>query len=226
MSSLPPPPGQPPSEPSWPSYPSPGGAGPAPAPGYGPPPSFPAGGYGAPASPPGGIPPGFQPYGTQGNARASFGQRLGALIVDAIVNLVILAPFLVGLYFLLDKALENCFTITKANGDKKLECPDGALQVGPLVAAIVIGAIGLILVVYLNCRWVGRSQTPGQKALNIRVVDANSGQPIGMGRAFGRYLFRSLVSGSFCLLGYLWMLWDPNKQTWHDKVTNAVVIQT
>ena len=144
MSSLPPPPGQPPSEPSWPSYPSPGGAGPAPAPGYGPPPSFPGGGYGTPSSPPGGMPPGFQPYGTQGNARASFGQRLGALIVDFIVNLVIMAPFLAGLYFLLDKALENCFTITKANGDKKLECPDGALQVGPLVAAIVIGVIGLI----------------------------------------------------------------------------------
>jgi uncharacterized RDD family membrane protein YckC len=26
------------------------------------------------------------------------------------------------------------------------------------------------------------------------------------------------------LLGYLWMLWDSEKQTWHDKAANAVVV--
>ena len=25
-------------------------------------------------------------------------------------------------------------------------------------------------------------------------------------------------------LGWFWMLWDPQKQTWHDKVANTFVV--
>ncbi|RFQ09500.1 RDD family protein, partial [Pseudomonas sp. ATCC 13867] len=29
-----------------------------------------------------------------------------------------------------------------------------------------------------------------------------------------------------CLgLGFLWMLWDKNKRTWHDRYSESVVIQ-
>ena len=66
-------------------------------------------------------------------------------------------------------------------------------------------------------------QTPGNAALSIRVVGKDDGAPIGYGRAFVRWLV-SLVSGFVLLLGYLWMLWDGEKQTWHDKAANAVVI--
>lgn len=68
-------------------------------------------------------------------------------------------------------------------------------------------------------------QTIGRKALNIRVVDAVTGQPgIGFGRAVGRY-FGRFVSGIALGLGYLWMLWDPRKQTWHDKFVNTIVVK-
>jgi uncharacterized RDD family membrane protein YckC len=66
-------------------------------------------------------------------------------------------------------------------------------------------------------------QTPGDAALSIRVVGKDDGAPIGYGRAFVRWLV-SLVSGFVLLLGYLWMLWDGEKQTWHDKAANSVVI--
>ena len=68
-------------------------------------------------------------------------------------------------------------------------------------------------------------QTPGNAALSIRVVDKDGGAPIGFGRAFVRWLV-SIVSGIVLLLGYLWMLWDGEKQTWHDKAANSVVIPT
>jgi uncharacterized RDD family membrane protein YckC len=70
----------------------------------------------------------------------------------------------------------------------------------------------------------GRTQTLGRRATGIRVLDASSGTPIGVGRALGRSLFR-LVSGLACWLGFLWMLWDPKKQTWHDKVVSSVVVR-
>jgi uncharacterized RDD family membrane protein YckC len=68
-------------------------------------------------------------------------------------------------------------------------------------------------------------QTPGDAVMSIRVVDFRDqpGQPIGYGRALGRALM-SIVSGVVLLLGYLWMLWDSEKQTWHDKVVGSVVV--
>ena len=60
-------------------------------------------------------------------------------------------------------------------------------------------------------------------ALGIRVIDFNTGGPIGYGRAFIRWLV-GLHLGCRVLLGYLWMLWDKEKQCWHDKVANDVVV--
>jgi len=34
----------------------------------------------------------------------------------------------------------------------------------------------------------------------------------------------SIVSAIVFVLGYLWMLWDGEKQCWHDKAANDVVI--
>ncbi|HEX2045099.1 MAG TPA: RDD family protein [Gaiellaceae bacterium] len=68
-------------------------------------------------------------------------------------------------------------------------------------------------------------QTIGKKLLGIRVIDFNTGGSIGYPRAFGRYLGRFL-SAIALLLGYLWMLWDKEKQTWHDKLVSSVVVPT
>ena len=67
-------------------------------------------------------------------------------------------------------------------------------------------------------------QTIGKRMLGIRVYDfGGSGGPIGYGRAFIRWLGR-IISGIPCYLGYLWMLWDKEKQTWHDKLATTVVV--
>jgi uncharacterized RDD family membrane protein YckC len=68
-------------------------------------------------------------------------------------------------------------------------------------------------------------QTVGKKMLGIRVIDFRTGGPIGYGRAFIRYIGR-FVSAIAILVGYLWMLWDREKQTWHDKFANCVVVPT
>jgi uncharacterized RDD family membrane protein YckC len=68
-------------------------------------------------------------------------------------------------------------------------------------------------------------QTIGKKLLNIRVIDFSTGGAIGYGRAFVRWIAR-ILSGIVCLLGYLWMLWDKEKQTWHDKLATTVVVPT
>jgi uncharacterized RDD family membrane protein YckC len=82
----------------------------------------------------------------------------------------------------------------------------------------------LISLVYYTVLEGGpRGQTVGKMALGIRVIDFNSGGSIGYGRALVRNLVR-YVSGLVILLGYLWMLWDREKQTWHDKAATSVVV--
>jgi uncharacterized RDD family membrane protein YckC len=66
-------------------------------------------------------------------------------------------------------------------------------------------------------------QTIGKKALGIRVIDFNAGGPIGYGRGFIRYIGR-ILSTIPLLLGYFWMLWDKEKQCWHDKIASTVVV--
>jgi len=68
-----------------------------------------------------------------------------------------------------------------------------------------------------------RGQTPGKRVLGIRLIDFTAGGPIGYGRALVRAIGR-WVSGIPLGLGYFWMLWDKEKQCWHDKFANAVVV--
>jgi uncharacterized RDD family membrane protein YckC len=82
-------------------------------------------------------------------------------------------------------------------------------------------AIGIAYFGYLEGSASG--QTIGKRMLGIRVIDFGSGGPIGFGRAVIRY-FGRFVSAIACLLGFFWMLWDRERQTWHDKFANDVVV--
>jgi uncharacterized RDD family membrane protein YckC len=68
--------------------------------------------------------------------------------------------------------------------------------------------------------WNG--QTIGKLAMGIRVVTAD-GAPVPVGLSFARAAMK-IVSAVALGLGFLWMLWDPNKQTWHDKVAKTYVV--
>jgi uncharacterized RDD family membrane protein YckC len=85
-------------------------------------------------------------------------------------------------------------------------------------------ALGLLISLAYFTYFEGESgQTIGKRAAGIRVVDINGGGPIGYSRAFIRFVGR-YISALVFFVGYLWMLWDPQKQTWHDKMANSVVV--
>ena len=140
---------------------------------------------------------GAPPTGPSG-PRAGFGSRLGALLVDTLIVLVA-AGVLFGIFAAL------------------------AEEAGIIVAYVIVLVGGIFYYVYFEGGPTG--QTLGKRALGIRVVDFQTGGPIGYGRAVGRY-FARLLSQLPCYLGYFWVLWDREKQTWHDKLTNVVVVPT
>jgi|SRR5215471_1888191 len=93
---------------------------------------------------------------------------------------------------------------------------------GLLVFGYIVWIVGYIAYfVYFEGGESG--QTPGKRMLGIRIIDFNTGGPIGYGRAFLRLIGR-WIAGIFCYLGYLWMLWDKEKQCWQDKMANDVVV--
>ena len=94
------------------------------------------------------------------------------------------------------------------------------------VALKVVGyfiAIALSIAYFIYFEGSDSGQTLGKRALGIRVIDYSTGGPLGYGKAFLRYIGR-IASGAICYLGYLWMLWDKEKQTWHDKIAGTVVV--
>jgi uncharacterized RDD family membrane protein YckC len=196
---------------------------------------------GLPPTPGGGSPPpdlpdlgdaewseGVEPSGYRAVARmASFWQRLAALLVDLILTGLFFIPaFLavaLGPRHTTPCTVENG-TITGFDDRPNALCnvPDDLTWTifGLLVLAAAVG-----IVLYYSLLEGGPSgQTVGKRVLGIRVVDKLTGGPIGRGRGVGRY-FARLLSGLACFVGYLWMLWNPDSQTWHDIIVDSYVVK-
>ena len=88
----------------------------------------------------------------------------------------------------------------------------------------IAAALGILAgVAYQVYYFTGSGQTLGSKVTGVRVVGVD-GNPLSVGAALARVL-GAYVSGVLLGIGYLWMLWDGNKQTLHDKMAGSVVIK-
>ena len=101
--------------------------------------------------------------------------------------------------------------------------------VANVLLRVILGPVGqglglaLSLAYFTYLEGSPSGQTVGKRAVGIRVVSFANGGPLGYGQAAVRWVAR-ILSAIPCLLGYFWMLWDKEKQTWHDKLANCVVV--
>ena len=175
-----------------------------------------------------GPPPGYgYGYGAAGAEKAGFWAPFAGLVIDGLVTSLFYLPAFIALR-VGPTRIESCSLDESGNIDFDGTVANGLCEVptgGTIAMAVILGILGFVAtLVYFGKLGGGRGQTLGQQALGIRMVDAATSQPIGAGRAIGRY-FATILSGLLCYLGYFWMLWDPQKQTWHDKIVNSVVIK-
>ena len=68
-------------------------------------------------------------------------------------------------------------------------------------------------------------RTPGKWVASIKVVDENGLTP-GVGIAIPREMVGRFVSVVAIGAGLLWMLFDKDRQGWHDKIAGTYVINT
>ena len=94
-----------------------------------------------------------------------------------------------------------------------------AFGIGNFFAAIVIVAYGVYAVLLF-----ARGQTPGKKLVGIQVI-AQDGEPAGFFTMLVREWVGKWISGFVFGLGYIWILIDPERQAWHDKLMTTYVIE-
>ena len=65
--------------------------------------------------------------------------------------------------------------------------------------------------------------TLGKIAMKIRVVEIATMQNPSFISSFNRAVFR-VISEMLFYLGFLWGMFDPMRQTWHDKTAKTLVV--
>jgi uncharacterized RDD family membrane protein YckC len=82
----------------------------------------------------------------------------------------------------------------------------------------------LVALAYFAGMWAWKGTTIGGIVLGIKVVRLD-GRPVNLLVA----LVRGMAAGFSTMvlfLGFLWIIWDADKQGWHDKIAGTVVVRT
>jgi uncharacterized RDD family membrane protein YckC len=95
----------------------------------------------------------------------------------------------------------------------------------------VRGLAGLIDIVidvaYFGYFWSSRGASIGMMPFGFKVRDMATGQYPTMGKAALRgFIWVLEVGFTVCIIGaigWLWQLWDPQKQAIHDKIAGTIV---
>lgn len=112
-----------------------------------------------------------------------------------------------------------------------------ALVIDSIATSIIVGLIGgsgswwggglAGFLVGVGYQWYfltrQNGQTPGKMLLNIRVIKVD-GSKIEDADAVLRYI-GYLINSPFIMLGWIWALFDDNRQGWHDKIAKTYVVK-
>lgn len=142
-------------------------------------------------------------------AKGGFFARFAAGLVDILFVVVGLAVFLgVG---------AMVFSLGMPTG-KGLSLPAFLYLTMPVYILGVILSAG-----YFTYFHASYGQTPGKRIFGLKVVDLQGGE-LGYSISFLRFV-AGTFSFLFCFMGYFWIGLDLNKQGWHDKLAQTVVVR-
>jgi len=89
---------------------------------------------------------------------------------------------------------------------------------GPAIFALLSPPIAII------GSWIALGASPGKLMLRLRIVDEPTGGRPTAWQCIGRFVMG--VVAIVCVgIGYLWIVIDPRKQGWHDKLVRTLVVR-
>ncbi|HNP36753.1 MAG TPA: RDD family protein [Woeseiaceae bacterium] len=82
----------------------------------------------------------------------------------------------------------------------------------------------LLLVIYAFFVgfWVYKGRTLGMQSWGLQIETGNHQRP-GFRQASLRF-FAAILSWAPAGLGFLWQLWDKDRLTWHDRISNTRLV--
>ncbi|MFG2005669.1 RDD family protein [Spirillospora sp. NPDC048911] len=185
-----------------------------------------------PPAPGGAVPPGPYPqqgpYAPHGPELASRWARLGASLLDGLIVGAVSAPFLIQAirWNELDEIAQS------GRSTSPLDAYDIPRLIAGYAVALVLGFA------YFTIQHARSGQTVGKRAAGIRVVRADDNGAITWRQAVLRqvvvYLFNAVAGVAnfvfplISLVGVLdpaWILWDPRRQSLHDKAAGTLVLK-
>jgi uncharacterized RDD family membrane protein YckC len=95
----------------------------------------------------------------------------------------------------------------------------GALDGDPLLSTLLV----LVLFGFFATFWTRAGQTLGMQVWGIRVQNAD-GSAISLWQALLRFMV-ALVSGLCLGLGFVWVLIDRQKRSWHDVYSASQIVR-
>ena len=98
-----------------------------------------------------------------------------------------------------------------------------AYYILPIFIGWLLGVVGAAA--YAIYFWTSSGATPGKMVMKLKVVNAETGALLEPAEAVLRYV-GYLASSLPFYLGFIWVLFDPNKEAWHDKIAKTRVIKS
>ena len=152
------------------------------------------------------------PPGVRLSRPAGFFSRLEAFVLD----LVILSVLQIGGAAFI-QAFLRFFRLTRLLANFQ-----SLWQDSPYYFAIGAIVITIFTIGYFTFFWTLLGFTPGKAVLGLKVVRRN-GEKVSFGRSLLRF-FAYWISALPLFLGFLWVLWDPSRRSWHDKIAGTQVL--
>lgn len=140
------------------------------------------------------------------NSPAGFISRFEAFIIDLIILTIVAlsATWLFELIF-------RFFALNLFFGNL------GSGQYAPFISSLMV-------LVYFLYFWTFLGYTPGKLLLGLKIV-RRDGSKLSLGRAILRF-FGYWISAVPLFLGFIWIIIDHRRQSWHDKLADTQVIYT
>lgn len=150
---------------------------------------------------------------------AGFWIRLVAYMVDAMILAVSITGVAVTIAIVVQAAL---YGVT-GEGGSGVAGSSSDVTLSPVAGALFWFFAFAVTVGYFVYFW-SRGGTLGMRAFRLRVIDANTGQRVGIGRAILRSV-GFVISAIPCYFGLVSAAFDVRKQGWHDKIATTVVVR-
>jgi uncharacterized RDD family membrane protein YckC len=168
------------------------------------------------------APPGFKSDAPDARF-AEVWVRIGALLLDSVVAMIVLAPVMVVWMMDVFRQVDEQRAAGEATFRFETSTPNSLF-----LAGLIVAVLQMVMIAYLG-------GTPGKLMVGLRITaDDGATTPPGLARAFRRMLpafigivpyFGGLIGIGFMVMSLVWVNTDPERRSAYDRFAGTRVVR-